>query len=132
MHITPSILNPIPANQPTQAQTPAVPAQEKPKSLLQKIWNVVKIILKAIAATALFIVTPAVFAIGFIIGLVWDKKVQETVDKIILVWKKQTWIASIIVGAAAFLALPITLAAASFLAGAKLASQMSLSAQEKG
>ena len=134
MNVNPSsinLLNPLPLDQAPHPTSSPSANQEKSRSLLEKIWSVVKTIFKGIAAAALFVVTPALFAVGFIIGLVWDKKVQETVDKIILVWKKQTWLAIVIAGAAAFLALPITLSAASFLAGAKLGSHISLSAQEK-
>ena len=67
--------------------------------------------------------------IGDIVGVVWEDKVKEVVDKVVLIWKKQTWGMVFITGIASFLSLQVTWAAASFLYATNLGSMISKRAQ---
>lgn len=98
------------------------------KRTMIKVWKVVKWILKAIVGIALFLTSPSFFAIGFVVGLIFSKKVQEVIDKICLICKKQPWIVLIIGGLGGFLALPVTLATAALFFGSYLGAKLSNSA----
>ena len=111
----------------------AVKSQQKSPSkwrkAISKIWNVVKKILTGLLGAALFITNPTLFSIGFMVGVIWDKEVQEVIDKIALVWKKQTLSMVILTGIASFLALQVTWATTSVLFAANLGSKISRKAQ---
>ena len=98
-------------------------------NVLSKIWNVAKTVLFGLIGAALFATNPTLFAIGFIAGIIWDKKVQEISEKIIMIWKTQTWGALILTGIASFLSLQVTWAAGSVLYAANLGSKMAQRAQ---
>lgn len=104
--------------------------QNKWSSILEKIWNVTKIILVGLIGVAMFATNPTLFAIGFIAGVIWDKKVQEIVEKVKGIWKSQPWSVLILTGIASFLALQVTWAAGSVLFAANLGCQMAKRAQE--
>jgi hypothetical protein len=104
--------------------------QNKWEKILSKIWNVVKTVLYGLLGAALFATNPTLFAIGFIAGIIWDKKVQEISEKIINIWKTQTWGVLLLTGIASFLSLQVTWAAGSVLYAANLGSKMAQRAQE--
>jgi len=99
-------------------------------SALRIIGNILKEVFKALAAIALYVVAPNIFVAGFLIGVVWQKKTSEAIHKVGLVWSKQTWKMGLIFGVASALALPVTLAATSFLWAAHYGSRLSKSAQQ--
>jgi hypothetical protein len=98
------------------------------KTFFSKVWNVVKWIFKAIALAALFLLNPGFFIIGlaggFITGAVFGQKARETANKVVQRWKDQKWYIKAPLIALSFLALPATLAAASFLAPTYLGIQL--------
>lgn len=98
---------------------------------VKAVWRAVKWLFKVIVGVALFVMNPSFFAVGFVVGIVMNDKVQVAVDKIKLVWNKQPWTVAIIFGLGAFLALPITLAASALLFGANLGASLTNYAQEK-
>lgn len=109
-------------------------SQARPASKWQKIaatiGDIAKKTLFGLLGTAFFLTNPSIFAIGFIVGIVWEDKVKEAVDKVILIWKKQTWGMVLITGVASFLSLQVTWAAASFLYATNLGSLLSRRAQD--
>ncbi len=90
-----------------------------------------KLIAEAAVAVVCFLTNPSIFAVGFLIGIVFDKKVQVAVDKIVKVWKYQTWPMLAITGLAAFLSLPVTCATGSFVYATHLGSKISQEAQKR-
>lgn len=90
-----------------------------------------KEIFKVSLGVFLFAINPTLFAVGTICGVIWDRKVQEVVEKIKLIVKKLPWQALALIGLAAFFALPVVIGAGSLLGGAYLGSNMSVWAQDK-
>lgn len=111
------------------------PAVEAKKSLLkriaEKVWTTIKWVFKIAVGVGLFIFNSSFFAVGFIVGLVFNKQINPAIDKITLVWKRQSLAVGILVGIGAFLALPVTLAASATLYGAVIGSKLSNDAQKK-
>lgn len=105
--------------------TPQPQTQSKWERILSKIWSITKKILFGLVGVAFFLMNPCIFVIGFITGIIWDKKAQEVIDKIIMIWKKQTLGMAILTGVATFFALQVTWATASFLYAANLGSMIS-------
>ncbi len=99
-------------------------------SLISKIGHVAKNILIAGVGIALFVTNSTVFAIGFVVGIIWDKATERVVNKIKAIWNKQPWAVLIVSGIGAFLALEVAMAAGTFLYGANLGSKISLRSQE--
>ena len=98
---------------PSKSQFPT----KKPAGLWQKISKVASIIFKAILTVFLYWINPSIFALGFVIGIVADEQSRKGIEKISKVWRSQPWSMCLIGGAAAFLSLPITTAAGTFLLG---------------
>lgn len=118
------IENPSPISSPT--------AENQPKNdLLTKIWDVVKDIFYGLLCVAFFLITPVTFTIGFIVGIVFDDKVQEVVDKIKSIWKNNTWEMLLVTAVASFLVLEVTVATASFLFAANLGKDIAKKAMAK-
>ena len=105
-----------------------IPNKEPKRSLLSRISSVAVVLFKAIAATALYWVNPSLFALSFIVGIVYDKQADEAIKKISRVWSNQPWIGTLIAGIAGWLSLPVTLAAGSVLMGVHIGSSLSLNA----
>lgn len=80
---------------------------------------------------AFFVTNPTVFAISFIVGMVFDEKTEEIVDRIGLVFRRQPWHMLLITVVGGYLSLPVTWGALSMLYAAKLGSWLSLSAKRK-
>lgn len=98
--------------------------KSKWSSILNKIWSVTKLIFIGLLGVAMFATNPTVFAIAFIGGVIWDKKVQETVEKVMDIWKSQPWSVLILTGIASFLSIQVTWAAGSILYAANLGRMM--------
>ena len=92
------------------------------KTILRKIWGVVKVTLLVLAGCAMFTTNPTFFAMGVISGVIWDAKVQEIVNKVKAIWKSQPLSILLLTGLASFLALQVTWAAGSVLYAASLGS----------
>ncbi|MFQ5729369.1 MAG: hypothetical protein ACE5GN_03315 [Waddliaceae bacterium] len=99
------------------------------RKILSKVWSAVKKVLTGLLGAAFFITNPTLFTTGFMVGVIWDKKVQEIIDKITLVWKKQTWGMAILTGIASFFSLQVTWATTSVLFATNLGSKISRKAQ---
>lgn len=95
------------------------------KQIISKIWTAIKWVFKFALGCALFISNPSFFAVGFVAGVVFSDKIQEAINKIKEIWKKQPWGVALLVAAGAFLALPVTLATASFFYGGSLGAGLS-------
>ena len=108
----------------TRIENPPIP------TLREKVWKVVKFIFNSLLGVAFFVSNPTIFAIGLIIGVALDKKVQEFISKIIMIWKTQPWSIIAIAGIGAFLSLQVSWAASSFIFAANLGSKLSRKAQE--
>ena len=100
-------------------------------TLLSKVWEIAKKILFVGAAVTLYLINPTLFAIGFIVGIVWCQQVKNVIDRIDRIWKDRTLEMTAIAGIAGFLQLTVPLAAASILFSAHMGSQLGLSAQKK-
>jgi hypothetical protein len=84
---------------------------------------------KIIVAIALFIMNPAVFMTGMIVGVVWDDKMDETIDKIVNIFMNHPVYVVIGLVVTSVLCLQVTSGAASFLYGGYMGSRLSLSAR---
>lgn len=103
--------------------------QSKLKKLAMKVLNVIKIIF-AVALTVFFFWTnPSIFAVCFLVGISFSKRVQKTINKIRFVVSKQVWPFLILGGAASVLSLPVFFATSSCLWAAYLGSQLYLQAK---
>lgn len=100
------------------------------KRTANKIWKIFKWVLKALVGIALFVTSPSFFAIGFVVGLIFSNKVRETIDKILLICKKQPWLVIVAAGLGGFLALPVTLAVTALFFGAYVGTSLSRCAEE--
>jgi hypothetical protein len=104
--------------------------KQKCRESWPKIKKVAIEIFKALVGIALFVMNPAVFAAGFIVGLVWDEQVDKTIDKIVNITKKQPIPILLGLGVASILCLQVTSGAASFIYGAYMGSKLSISSQD--
>lgn len=91
--------------------------------LAKKIWSAVKIVFIAVTSILLYLANPSIFALGFLVGFIFDKKVRETADRAKEFCLTKPWIVPIIV-VGSFLALPVAIASCSFVSGAYLSSQL--------
>jgi hypothetical protein len=94
-------------------------------TLIQKVAKIVLILFKTLVSLFLYWTNPSIFALGFIIGIVFDDQCKKGVEKIKNVWGSQPWSMCIIGTAATALSLPVTLGAGSFLWGAYLGASIS-------
>lgn len=93
---------------------------DKVKDLLQKIWEVVKLIFYALIGAVLFLANPSLFTIGLLGGIVFDLKFKEVADKISQIYKESQWKVLTLIGFGAFLSLPVTAAVVAIGYGANL------------
>lgn len=87
------------------------------------VFEVAKCTFIAIASIVFYLANPSLFAVGFLVGLVIDEKVRETVDKVEKICFAKPWVIPL-VGVGAFLALPVAIAVGSFASGAYLSSKI--------
>lgn len=104
--------------------TPLSPAQDKTKTIVEKIKEVANPILKAGISAFLYWVNPSLFAIGFIAGIVFDDHIRSAIQKISNVWKNQELAGCLFGSFACALSLPVSLAAASLLWSAHFGTLM--------
>lgn len=97
---------------------------EKDLPLIEKIKNVANFVFKALIGASLYWINPSLFAIGFIAGIAFDKKMHHTLNKIAHIWQTNSVSTCALLGFAAFLSLPVTLATASILCGGHLGSKL--------
>ncbi len=117
-------LTPVNSAPPSPRDNP-IEQKSKWKEILYKVWEVAKQVLFGLLGVALFATNPTVFAVGFIIGVVWHGKTRELIDKVALIYKQQTWVMMGITGAAAFLSIHVTWAAAAALYSLHLGAKVS-------
>lgn len=116
---------PIAALQPTRFQQ----FKDKCRAAWPRIKEIAIEVFKALAAVALFVMNPAVFAAGFIAGVVWDEQVDQAIDKIVNITKKQPFFVLLGLGVASVLCLQVASGATSFLYGAYMGSKISLNSR---
>lgn len=137
------------ADRPLSETLPPSELKREEPSLWQKRCAVVKDValnvLKLLATVAVYWVNPSLFALGFMAGVVIDgmqtrrmmiligetipinslvHRVKEVVDDLRRIWDTQPWSSSLLLALGAFLALPVTMAGASFGVGAHIGSKM--------
>lgn len=112
-------------------QQPALIQQQPSQcdNFLRGAKKVAIICLKLVAAIGTFFMNPTVFAIGFIVGIVFDEQFRDLIDKIVRIWTRQKIAMTLLLVVAGFLSLPVTLAVGSFLYAGYLGSSL---AQENG
>ena len=93
---------------------------DKVKGLLQKVWEVVKLIFYVLIGAVLFLANPSLFAIGLASGVVFDKKYKEVSAKITRIYNESQWKLLTLIGFGAFLSLPVTAAFIALGYGANL------------
>jgi hypothetical protein len=98
--------------------------KEKAKEVLSRIWDIVVVILKAIALGILLFCNPTIFALSFAVGAIWDEEAQRIVEKIEHLVTSQKLFSGVCLFAGAFIALPVTLAAVTIYAGLRLGLYM--------
>jgi hypothetical protein len=103
--------------------------EEKP-SIWQKICDIATNVFKVVVGLILYWTNPSLFAMGIIVGVIFDDKVAEVIGKIKNIWKAQPLAICFFGGFASFLALPVTLATSSILWAANWGSYMSREAQK--
>lgn len=85
----------------------------------------------AIATVFCYWINPTPFMACLFIGMNWSAEIQNTVNKIKLVWKHLAWQAILIGGMSYFLALPVFLVTCSSICGAYIGSYLYKEALEK-
>lgn len=93
---------------------------EKISEILSKVWEAIKIIFYILAGVTLFIANDALFAIGFVLGVIFDAKVSEIAEKVMRIYNESRWQVLAIIGTGAVLSLPVTAATLAIGYGAHL------------
>ncbi len=106
------------------------PSSGTDTTLWQKISTVAKFTLAGMLTITCFVINPSIFWASFIIGVAFHEKVKETVDNIILMMKNQKLLVIPTYLAAAFFALPVTIAASTALWGSFLGTHFYYTAAE--
>lgn len=116
-----------------EVRAPAVlTRKEKFKAFMQKVWRVVKPILLGLLGAALFTINPTFFAMGFVVGVICPGNyIEDAVNRVILVWKRQSWIMVAATCVASFIALPVTMAAGCIIYSAALGNTVRRWAEQK-
>lgn len=124
---------------PQQSALPIAPTKNlkreaykaKASLIAKKIGQVAKLIFKAAMTIGLYWSNPALFAIGFIIGIAADVTVNTAINKIKNVWKAQSkWVCALGI-CAAYVSLPVTAGMSAFLWAANIGSTMSINATHR-
>lgn len=108
---------------------PVTPQILNPPSRLDeftsKVFEVAKTIIKVVACLFLYYMNPTLFAVGFVLGALYPKKMEETVEKINKIFEdsKKIFPLMLVIGFGALLSLPVFLATASVLMGGYAGSQ---------
>lgn len=91
--------------------------EEKPqwKIVLGKVWEIAKQVLFGLLGAVLFYSNPTVFAVSFLVAVIWPDKAREIVDRVKMIWEQQTIPMLVITGVGLFLTVHVTLAAAAGL-----------------
>ncbi len=105
--------------------------KEKFKAAWPRIQEIATEIFKLMVGVVLFVMNPAIFATGLIIGVVWDKQSDETIDKIVNIVKKQPIPVLLALGVASVLCLQVTSGASSLLYGAYMGSRLVKTSKEE-
>lgn len=99
---------------------------ELPK-ITGKVLEVATLITKIAVACFLYWMNPTLFAVGFVLGMIFPEKMEKTIHKIKEIWNRQPISMMVLLGTAAVLSLPVFMATASVLmggyAGYKLAKE---------
>lgn len=99
-------------------------------SKCDKVIRVVSFIFTCIIAAALFSVSATFFAVGFLVGIVFEKQTRETIDKIKKIWERQPFIITALFVVGAILAVQVTIAAAAFMYAAHIGSKLAKNIEE--
>jgi hypothetical protein len=105
-----------------QRKAPPITPKPEQQTTCQKVWAVVSLILKILAAIALCIFSPTVFLATFVIGLIIAKHVEKAMEKIKHVIKTYPWVAALVIGGFCLLGLQATLLVGTGLLGSHLGS----------
>lgn len=107
----------------------STPTQEAKTSFHQKIYDLAKFSFALLGHALLFATNPTVYVVGFTVGIMWDEKIGETLEKIANIWKKQRAESILIGAAAAILSLQVTWALTSLAFSAKLGCSLVVNSQ---
>jgi uncharacterized membrane protein len=99
------------------------------KTTVKKILEFAANAFLVCAGLFLYWTNPALFAIGMVVGFVFDDKVKEVVEKIKCVWEARSFGMAAVAIIAGYLSLPIILAAGSFLTGSYIGDQIHMKAK---
>lgn len=102
----------------------------KNSSIAQTIWDVVKNIFKAAIGVALYWTSPALFTVGFVVGIIADEKITKGIQKIDTVWKAQKTPMRVLIGTACAFSVPVVGVVAAFLFAADIGANISHRAHE--
>lgn len=86
--------------------------------LLERMYNLCKWILITGIRIFYYLAHPTLFSLGFFVGIIWNNQIQNAIDKVIMVWKNQSWFRTILFAGFACLSLPTTFIVSSLLLGA--------------
>lgn len=104
--------------------------QEPPKKAIEKVIVVAKVVFSILLSLVLFAINPAIFFVSFVIGVAFNKAIQEAVDKIkvfILNYKFPFAVGCVLSG---IIVLPVFIATGSVVWAAYMGSYLSTRAQK--
>ncbi len=97
----------------------------------EKVKTIALYVIGTLAVVLLFYINPTTFAIGFVLGFLFDDFVMQQVEKIKLIVKETPIPIIIGIGVGAIMALQVVLGGASFAYAAYCGSLLSIKAKEK-
>lgn len=96
-----------PIGQPARNEVCAPEKKSKFMKIMVKVANIAKIALFVAACAALYFFNPNVFAVSFVAGFLSKNKCQKELIKVKDFIKHNPWLSAAVIGAGAFLALPV-------------------------
>lgn len=96
-----------------------VAATTNSRSLFERISSAVSQIFSFVTTTALFFISPTLFAVGTVWGVCDEARVANLVERIGNVWDRQPWQVKALLVVGALTALPVTVSGLALFEGAK-------------
>lgn len=96
-----------------------VAATTNSRSLLERINSAVGQILSFVSTTALFFISPTLFAVGTLLGVCDNTRVASLVDRIEKTWERQPWQMKALLVVGALTALPVAVSGLALFEGAR-------------
>lgn len=116
--------------QPKAQAQPSSTEQSTLKTLASKVWGVVQGAFRALLGVAFCWMLPNIFAIGFVVGIIADKKIAQIAKNIGIIWKEQSIASCFAITAGCYFLLPATICFSTFLFAAEAGSDISRGAKE--